>query len=356
MLNHNKMPMKFILGQAGTGKTYLLRETIELLNGCIVFCYTHSGVDNIRFNNTHTFHSYFNLDFNNHCRKIKPVREHNILIDEIGIVPVKIFKIICKFESTHNIICYGDLLQLSPIEQPKTKYYPVLQLDLPPCDIARVYDKLNQTLYSNPMYKKSQKLILTHNYRADDSVMLKLDHALKGQILLSENIGELIRDGYVIISSRYKHLKYINETYTLHDQYGYLMSKVGLVRTNQKFRLCKNFSKTFTNNMIVEYVDGALVVGTNEDRKHLLINTEEKLDIVPLNFITIHKAQGLEFDKVLIVLDDLFDVSMLYTMITRAKKDVLFCCVSRNSEKVFENIETMNKCFEVFRSICYVTS
>lgn len=346
--------MKFILGQAGTGKTYLLKQSIELLekNGVIVFCYTHSGLNNIGYSNSFTFHSYFNLDYNNNYKKLKPIREANVLIDEIGIVPLKIFKLICKFDKTHNIICYGDILQLSPIENLCIKFYPQISIDqtLQPSDIARIYVKLNQSLYVNKMYQSSKKMILNNNFRSNDAVMEILDYALNNHFELVENMYNLISSGYVIISSRYKHLKYINTTYNRIEG-DVINTKIGKCSINQQFRLCKNLNRNFTNNSIVNISNGSLVNGTN----HVQINLEEKQDIIPLNFITIHKAQGLEFDNVVVVLDDLFDVSMLYTMITRAKKDVKFFIVSPNKEKVFDEIKTSNECFEVLRNIVYRT-
>lgn len=344
--------MKFILGQAGTGKTYLLKESIEILekNGVIVFCYTHSGLNNIGYKHSFTFHSYFNLDYNNNYKKLRTITEPNILIDEIGIVPIKIFKLICKFDSTHNIICYGDILQLSPIENLDIKCYPNLNINmtLTPSDVARIYVKLNQSLYVNKIYQKSEKLILQHNFRSEDYVMQVLNDALNNKIELIDNPYTLIQYGYVVISSKYKHLKYINTNYN--RVYGdTIQTKIGVCSSQQEFRLCKTISKKFTNNSVVKLNGGALVSGTS----HTLINTDEKQDIIPLNFITVHKSQGLEFDNVLVILDDLFDVSMLYTMITRAKKDVKFFIISSNKEKVFDELKTLNTCFYELQNIIY---
>ena len=46
--------------------------------------------------------------------------------------------------------------------------------------------------------------------------------------------------------------------------------------------------------------------------------------LLPYNFITCHKAQGRTIPKVLLILDDLFEITMLYTAITRARDDVKF--------------------------------
>lgn len=346
--------MKFILGPAGTGKTYLLKESIDLLKDVIVFCYTHSGVSNIGCANTHTFHSYFNLDFNNNYKKLKQVKEHNILIDEIGIVPLKIFNLICKFDKTHNIICYGDLLQLSPIENLNIKFYPDIpfKCQLTPAEAARVYVKMNQTLYVNKKYKQSEKLILTYNHRASDHIMRMMWDALDDEIELVgyNDIKNLLKSNYVVIASRYKHLKYINQNFTEDNvQDNHVLTKIGSCQIKQEFRLCQTLNKLFLNNSIVHIENNALI----NSNGGLVINPDEKQQIMPLNFITVHKSQGLEFDKVLIILDDLFDISMLYTMITRAKKEVKFFIISPNKEKVLEEVKTLNKCFAVFKKMIY---
>ena len=351
--------MKFILGQAGTGKTYLLKESINMLApDVIVFCYTHSGVNNIGFKNAYTFHSYFNLDYNNHYKKLKQVKEYNILIDEVGIVPLKIFNMICKFDSTHNIICYGDLLQLSPIENLGIKYYPDIPVNdkLTPAEIARVYIKMNQTLYVNKHYMKSQKLILTYNHRGTESVMRSMSDALNNDIPLVEynDVSKLLESGYVVISSRYKHLKYINERFSTisANPYGNVLTKIGPCAINQDFRFCRNLNKQFLNNATVTVKEGEMLTQSVPTQR-MIIDMEEKQDIIPMNFITVHKSQGLEFDKVLVILDDLFDISMLYTMTTRAKKEVKFYIITINKEPVLEHIKTLNECFRVFKKIIY---
>ena len=45
---------------------------------------------------------------------------------------------------------------------------------------------------------------------------------------------------------------------------------------------------------------------------------------MPGYLYTFHKCQGLEFDDVAICLDDLFAFPMLYTGMTRAKKNIHF--------------------------------
>lgn len=55
------------------------------------------------------------------------------------------------------------------------------------------------------------------------------------------------------------------------------------------------------------------------------------IDILPQQLITYHKSQGLGYDDVVLCVDDVFDISMLYTGITRARHNITFYskeCVS----------------------------
>ena len=70
-----------------------------------------------------------------------------------------------------------------------------------------------------------------------------------------------------------------------------------------------------------------------------------QVSLLPMNLLTAHKAQGMGFEHVMIVLDDLFDISMLYTMISRAMHECKFIWISSGNEQkkqmsyLYENIE-----------------
>ena len=54
------------------------------------------------------------------------------------------------------------------------------------------------------------------------------------------------------------------------------------------------------------------------------LNSGEYYPISPSFLLTIHKSQGRSIDNIIVCIDDLFDVSMMYTAITRAKNNLLF--------------------------------
>lgn len=58
-----------------------------------------------------------------------------------------------------------------------------------------------------------------------------------------------------------------------------------------------------------------------------------QVSLLPMNLLTAHKAQGMGFKHIIIVLDDLFDISMLYTMISRAMHECKFVWISSGNEQ-----------------------
>lgn len=58
-----------------------------------------------------------------------------------------------------------------------------------------------------------------------------------------------------------------------------------------------------------------------------------QVSLLPMNLLTAHKAQGMGFKHIIIVLDDLFDISMLYTMISRAMHECKFIWISTGNEQ-----------------------
>ena len=91
-----------------------------------------------------------------------------------------------------------------------------------------------------------------------------------------------------------------------------------------------------------------------EDGIEVEINGEDfvipfaDLDILSLAYaITIHKSQGSEFENVIIVLSDeapnMLQRNLLYTAITRAKKNVIILSKKGSFEKAVKNNEILER-------------
>ena len=62
--------------------------------------------------------------------------------------------------------------------------------------------------------------------------------------------------------------------------------------------------------------------------------------ILPNNLITYHKAQGKTIDNVILCVDNVFEFSMLYTGLTRAKNNVLLFSFSEQIKDI-KNVNTI---------------
>ena len=78
--------------------------------------------------------------------------------------------------------------------------------------------------------------------------------------------------------------------------------------------------------------------------------SEEYYPICPSFLITIHKSQGKTIDNVIVCIDDMFDMSMMYTAITRAKNNLVFFSKT-NDEKERRNILIKNAYIEEFKQL-----
>lgn len=353
------MKIKIISGKPGTGKTKVLSDIYKMNeSNSIILCFTHSNVNIFKkdygIDNVHTIHSYFKANFNNKVKKLPTINYKNILVDEFTMIPFDLLKLILKFSDKHQLILAGDILQLSSINKNEINLnydFRFDTTDLTPNEIAKIYFKLSTSIYSKGFYNKSDQMILKKNYRSNSKVFNILDNAMDNRIEIIK-VNELMKKikykNYTVIGSRYKHLKYI---YSFIDEkpIDYTITRCGKCNVNQKFIVCENINKNLVNGDIVTIENNYIVKGDYRFK----FDKSNKINVLPMNFTTVHKSQGQSYDKVICLLDDLFDISMLYVMITRARFNVKFYICSPNSGKVMGEIKSNNKCLKIIDSIIY---
>ena len=98
------------------------------------------------------------------------------------------------------------------------------------------------------------------------------------------------------------------------------------------------------NELKINQQQNNINININQQQNTRIVNTSK---LLPYNFITCHKAQGRTIPKVLLILDDLFEITMLYTAITRARDDVKFI-----KFKHLPNKDDINA-FKIMRDIIY---
>ena len=380
-MNLNKN-VKFVLGKAGTGKTTsILKSLMELNNSVLCLAYTHSAVENLKNKSNSklkgteskkkqwvfmTIHKYLKLPINKIIyRKIANYEIYDyIVIDEISLIPLDIINILFNLSNyfiNTKFIFIGDLLQLPSIRKEKTgKKLSFLKNDKfdKPLNISlnesiKILSYLNDTVYFNDYYNNSDKLILTYNYRNDiyvqgiiNEVMTDSKNILKYIITAQDlNTGQSPYNDYIKLASRYKYLKTL---YTLSNNYNknykIVKSKIGDI-------YIKNGDLLVANENIedMELVNGEIYKINNVDDEILMFNIGKFL---PYNYLTIHKSQGKTLNKIIICINDLFEISMFYTALTRAQTDIKFICFG-NIETELKNINDNNKLFKILNNIIY---
>ena len=378
--------IKFVLGKAGTGKTTSILNSLKIYDSVLCIAYTHSAVENLKSksNNKHwvfmTIHKYLKLPINKIIyRKLKEYERFDyIVIDEVSLIPLNIIDILFNltnyFKET-KFIFIGDLLQLPCINKDKKilnikqkylKNYPgfknvVSNLE----DCLKLVLYLNDTIYFNEYFMNSDKLILTYNYRNNEFVQSVINELIcvfyeeelkenlkKHMININElytssngTTGQSPYKNYVKLASRYKYLKILYSVSNIKkDNEKCVNCKIGEI-------FIKNGDILVANENIedMDLVNGEEYIIKNVDDELLMFNIKKFL---PYNYLTIHKSQGKTLDKIIVCIDDLFEISMFYTALTRAKTDIKLISLG-GFDKYVEKIKDNNVLFNILNNVLY---
>lgn len=350
--------LEVIYGGAGTGKTTRLINDVKKLNSSsfIILSPTHSSLRNLinkldinTKDSARTLYSFFQIDYeNDHVIGPLKIVKH-IFIDEFGLIKKELFKQILNKTSVqlHKFIdqnripefsiifhLYGDPCQLSPIYTEK-RYISFKSLHRYNGIGTYVIEHDYNCLFSLKFVRESHKELLKTNYRANNDV-LQLVKSIFYDVNLDvitytsqlEVVRLIVDEGYVFISSKYEHhvpiykliqsmiiTKFTPEQYRIiNDLLFYPDSKFLVAETTSKYKNGEyvKLDHFIGNDAYLKTEDGTM------------FRYERSIKLLPEFLITAHKSQGLTIPKIIVCTDDLFDVSMLYTMITRASQDVLF--------------------------------
>lgn len=369
--------IKFVLGKAGTGKTTTILNSLISFNSVLCIAYTHSAVENLRSKSENKFkymtiHKYLKLPINKIIyRKLKEYDRYDyIVIDEVSLIPLNIIDILFNltnyFKET-KFIFIGDLLQLPCINKDKKllnikqkylKKYPgfknvICSLD----NCLKLVLYLNDTIYFNEYFMNNDKMILTYNYRNNEYVQSiineliccfyeeELKNNIKKYIININELGQEQFKDYVKLASRYKYLKTLySVSNIMKDGEKCVNCKIGEI-------FIKNGDILVANENIedMDLVNGEEYIIENVDDELLMFNIKKFL---PYNYLTIHKSQGKTLDKIVVCIDDLFEISMFYTALTRAKTDIKLICLG-SVEKEVEKITDNNVLFNILNHVLY---
>lgn len=364
---------------------------------------THTSANKIQGYTIHSFFSINPYD-NKYNINIDAVKNlHNIqeceylLIDEISMINKILFDSIYHIAYMFNIclILFGDFCQLPPIiiynsitfqdieyafslknknddANVITKKYSYEDF----IKIIKYYMSVQSFAYNSHYWETIHTYKLVTNYRViNKDINNLLLNARLGTIKLEDiSINKfssydlsLLDNNYVLITSLYKYIDYIWNMYILNYKENYIKIKTKSITNISN----KNKTSSFYFNLFLypglhfrlalkedkynKYDTGTIEEIINEgkikckmyDNNIIYLSPKElnekdaiQFPIIPDNFITVHKAQGLEFDNIIIIVDDLFEVNHFYTAISRGKKNIRL--VTLYNKYTLDNLNNIN--------------
>jgi len=148
----------------------------------------------------------------------------------------------------------------------------------------------------------------------------------------TDSVIRKIKDGYVFLASTYGILQSIYD-HLYSRMVEPILQDVPLSVGYKRLYLQKGMelmitttTDEFYNGQLVifeEIIDGKLKC-IDEGGDYVMISSDTHYPVSPSNLLTIHKSQGLSIDDVIVCVDNLFDMSLLYTAITRCRNNIYF--------------------------------
>ena len=380
-----KMPpaVRVICGVAGTGKSTLLASLIQNeTRPYVVLAATHAAVENIYdiCNNDNstllsrdrfkTIYSYFRIDYKNNI-VLGPSRPYAqiIFIDEFSLLNKHLFETcLSKARETEMVILCGDPLQLNAIYDDNEEAITFKALKAYPREVSPLTIEHHYlSVFGLSIVNGARKKILREIKRAEGSVKTVLKKIFVEQdktypyefVPFNDIVEELLNDtGATVLASKYALLQAIYDNVGARDsriddmiEQGLIVKETSTKGFFKRLYLYRGMEVLITENSD-EYYNGQHLYYHSRDEKVVFctecadgsgakIKIEPVGSIIPITptrLISIHKSQGMTIDDVIVVIDDLFDVSMLYTAITRARKRIRFYTTSATPvETLFKN-------------------
>lgn len=354
-----------IYGGAGTGKTHEIVSSAinSISNGktIILLAPTHSSKSNLmkrfeQITSSSSVHSklkfqttfaYFRINWEEN-EVVGPRELYDVIyIDEFGLIKKELFRNMMSTlnRTTKNIqvVIAGDVVQLSPIYTSKIyistnklkKHYEYTP--------AFVTEHDYKSLFSLKFIRTANKKLLVQNHRSDSNV-LNIIHSIfydmNTDVIKYEQMSRvahlIVNEDYIFLASKYDYLDMVYElvkqkvkTKCDNEQIEYYEVDNMLFYANVQFIVGENkYNVTNGETLTFERIDRNGVVLKNENDDEITWR-KQAFTLFPSQFITAHKSQGLSLNKIIVCVDDLFDISMFYTMCTRAISDIKFYKVSR---------------------------
>lgn len=356
-----------ITGAPGTGKTHHLIQTVKLVDNYIILSPTWANIKRIQ-RDLPNAHIITVAAFNRSC--IYTTRKYkHIFIDEFSMINVLQCRNILTYIDNHDphIYIYGDQYQLISIDDGEPTY---TSQDIK--DIIKLSSKVNVEYALIKIRSLTNKLHIDKHieldviHRTENKELCDIYNDMRRNIYnkyienymtshtyICENIFTLIyKCKYIIIAGNYGTLcdyykRYLLGRYSVQEHMFTVNNKFNYIRVEKdcEYILTTTLNNVFTNNQIVSVND--VSYACNDRWVELRCNNElikltEPLPLQPYEFITVHRAQGCEYDNVIVDMYSMFEVGHLYTAITRAKKYVILVKCNNWKEIYIKQMQLMH--------------
>ncbi|HEB9289263.1 TPA: AAA family ATPase [Campylobacter coli] len=371
--------LALIYGAAGTGKTTLIEHISSFFHdkNKLYLANTNTSVNNLRQrldiqnSSFYTVASYI-ANKNNISKKFDIV-----FIDECSTISNKdIFSVLYYIQSKCEIlICVGDVYQIESIRFGNwflfaQRFFSDIQLELKHIyrtkseKLQLLWEKvrtLDESMLEAIEKNNSSENIKNFNFSrsVDDEIILCLNY---GGIYGVNNINKFLQENNPHKSFYFNGLSYkvddpilFNENSSMfgEDFHNNLKGTITNIEENEK-----TINFTIKINKVIQSINNNFTIITKNDKDTEIkfsvtrLNSDEEDDnsnIVPFQVayaISIHKAQGLEYDKVSIVVADEIEEqithNIFYTAITRAKKELKIYWSAETENKILKSLKIKN--------------
>lgn len=326
ILNYCLNPVTLAHGRAGTGKSRTVAILIKALQlpveQTLVVSYTGKACARLNelfttFNLPHrarTIHSalaarHGNKFGHDELRTLNNIR--HVIVDEIGIVQKSLFaQLLRALPYDARLLLLGDYRQLPPIQGGSVLKELMDMSTIPTVELTELH--------------RSQDKVLILADAVLDNRVTKLTKITERYSI--EAVEQAYKGGWTVLSNAVGVVRRVNHLFESENgaklgDYCYAFDDPVIQDKND------NKAGTLNGQMgrVVGQAAGEITVELDDGRKEqYTIHNAGKLSLAFA--LTIHKSQGSEFEKVLVVLDltDGAELSneLVYTAVTRAKTDV----------------------------------
>lgn len=377
--------INFIYGEAGTGKTSVIKEIIKNNSNINILCLTttNTALNNIKVECKNA--TYANISEFINSRSLDLFNFELIIVDEASFVSTNyVYKIIKRYYYTSLLLIVGDTEQIESIEFGNwfklcVKKYKdsdfMFELEESfRCNsdgLKKIFknvrnDKCNKLLELLDAFKMSSKLTKDVFSIEEDAVVLCLNYdGLYGinnvnRYLQAKNNNK----GIIYQQNIYKEgdpIVFIDNNFRYFGIYNNLKGIIKNIFETDGEILFSVYTDSniryvgkINNEITIKRIDNGTLINVTKQKNYFYmdetdIDLKTKLPFQVSYAMSIHKAQGLEFNKVKIIItkesDEQITKNIFYTAITRAKQQLMIYWEPEVANELAQNLKNeINNC------------